>query len=765
MFASVIIDNPSSSTDYEFEYIIPEYALAFIGKGSRVKVKFGLSDRIWMGYVIDIYPESKFEGDKKEIIEVLDLEPLINEEQLNLSIYLQNDTICPRSRILNQMIPSSLRLKSSKYLITEDVNSLDANLAILFGGKNTLKLTNELNDNHYLINKAIKKGQVKLMYEATDNVTNPQITKYFLTEEEYQAKSFLTTNSVERDFMIFLKEQDEPLSLTEILESYPISSYRVKKLADMGFINKKKFTKKIEKRKNVSISDTDIIELPKKFIELLNSTNNDILWMPSSSKEELSALLQIINEDQSKGLKTLILVPDILSSYRYQSLLIRFTNKQVLCLNSDLSSRENYEIFDLVRTNQYDIMITTPIGALYPYQNIGTIIIIDQENDNYRNDQSPRYDLNEVFSYRKQALNSRLIYHSYAPTISCYSKTYTVLPKIESDERNVQVINLTEELMKGNKSPISYSLHESIKNTLDKKEKVLLILNNKGYSQGIVCRSCGKTIKCAKCDTTLQYQQEKEMLSCPSCGSRYPFEKKCPSCGSTYIRHIGLGMEKLKEVLEQEFKGIKVSLLNDSNYQVLEDELMKLNDDETDVIISSDIFSRSIINNKITLVGIMALDIVAKAPNYHANEKTYSMLQHALLHLTNSNNKMIIQTYDSNLPVLKYFLLDDYEQFFIEELKNRDNLKLDPIYEVNRIFIKAEYKEMYKTANEIRRSLYDLIKYNVQILGPAYNKTEKAVSLIVKHQSKRINEIYNDIYKKYQNSKVMILFDKYPKNL
>ena len=224
-------------------------------------------------------------------------------------------------------------------------------------------------------------------------------------------------------------------------------------------------------------------------------------------------------------------------------------------------------------------------------------------------------------------------------------------------------------------------------------------------------------------------------------------------------------MEKLKEVLEQEFSGVRVSLLNDSNYQNLEDELMKLNDDETDVIISSDIFSRSIINNKITLVGIMALDIVAKAPNYHANEKTYSMLQHALLHLTNANNKMIIQTYDSNLPVLKYFLLDDYEQFFIEELKNRDNLKLDPIYEVNRIFIKAEYKEMYKTANEIRRSLYDLIKYNVQILGPAYNKTEKAVSLIVKHQSKRINEIYNDIYKKYQNSKVMILFDKYPKNL
>ena len=139
-----------------------------------------------------------------------------------------------------------------------------------------------------------------------------------------------------------------------------------------------------------------------------------------------------------------------------------------------------------------------------------------------------------------------------------------------------------------------------------------------------------------------------------------------------------------------------------------------------------------------------------------------------------------ISSDNESIVLKKYSLVESVDNFItqyveavhqsskkeiIEELKNRDNLKLDPIYEVNRIFIKAEYKEMYKTANEIRRSLYDLIKYNVQILGPAYNRTEKAVSLIVKHQSKRINEIYNDIYKKYQNSKVMILFDKYPKNL
>ena len=765
MFASVIIDNPSSSTDYEFEYLIPEYALAFIQKGSRVKVKFGLSERIWMGYVIDIYSESKFEGDKKEIIEVLDFEPLINDEQLELSKYLHSDTICPRSRILNLMIPSSLRLKSDKYLVTDDVQELDANLAIMFGGKNSIKITNELKDKHHLINKAIKSGKVKVVFDARDKLTNPTITKYYLSMEEYHSKSFLVTNSVENEFMQFLAELGESLSLNEILERYPISSYRVKKLADTGFIKKEKVVKKVNKRKSISVSDLDIIELPNKYIELLNTTNNDILWMPSSSIEELSVLLQIIDEDQQKNRKTLILVPDILSSYRYQSILLRNTNLEVLCLNSDISERENYEIFEQIRSNQYDVMITTPVGALYPYQNIGSIIIMDQENDNYRNDQSPRYDLNEVFSYRKKQLESRLIYHSYAPTIKCYSKVYTILPKLENKQSDIQVVNLTEELFKGNKSPISVNLHNSIVDTLNKKEKILLILNNRGYSQGIVCRSCGKTIKCSKCDTTMQYQLEKDVLSCPSCGNRQSYEKKCPSCGSEYIRHIGLGMEKLKEVLEKEFSGIRVSILNDSNYQSLEDELIKLNDDQIDVIISSDIFSRSIINNKITLVGILALDIVSKAPNYHAYEKTYSMLKHALLHLTNQNSKMIIQAYDPNISVLKYFLLDNYEDFFIEELKNRDNLKLDPIYEVNRIFIKAEYKEMYKIGNEIRRYLYDTIKYRVQVLGPAYNKTEKAVSLIVKHQTKNINEIYMDIYKKYQNSKVMILFDKYPKNI
>ena len=117
MFASVIIDNPSSATDYEFEYIVPEYAQAFIKVGCRVKVKFGTGERLWMGYVIDLHEDSLFDGDKKELVEVLDLEPLLNDEQLALSEYLKNDVICPKSRILNLMIPSSLRLKPLKYLV------------------------------------------------------------------------------------------------------------------------------------------------------------------------------------------------------------------------------------------------------------------------------------------------------------------------------------------------------------------------------------------------------------------------------------------------------------------------------------------------------------------------------------------------------------------------------------------------------------------------------------------------------------------------
>jgi primosomal protein N' (replication factor Y) len=228
---------------------------------------------------------------------------------------------------------------------------------------------------------------------------------------------------------------------------------------------------------------------------------------------------------------------------------------------------------------------------------------------------------------------------------------------------------------------------------------------------------------------------------------------------------MGLGMEKLKEVVEQEFPEIRVSVLKDSSYQLLEEELIKLHDDLTDVIISSDVFSRSIINNDIDLVGIINIDLVTKAPSHHSKEKAYSMLKHASMHLTNEYQKLIIQTYNPEESILKHFILDEYDKFFLEELKSRELLKLDPLYEINRIFVKAEYKEMYKTANIIRKHLYNTIKYNIQVLGPAYNKTERCVQLIVKHQNKKINDVYNQIYKLYQNSKTMIIFDKYPRSI
>lgn len=764
MYASVIIDNPSSATDYEFEYIVPEYAQAFIKVGCRVKVKFGSSDRLWMGYVIDLHSEALFEGEKKALVEVLDLEPLINDEQLALSEYLKNDTICPRSRILNLMIPSSLRLKSSKYLVTDDVTALDANLALLFNGKSTLKITNELENYSKIINKALKEGAVRLTYETSDSVANPQITKYYISEEDYHNKAFLINNSVELDFLSFLKNQVEPLSLNEILESYPISSYRVKKLADLGFISKKKFKHIKYKKREILVNKSELINLTDKFKELLTNSE-EMLWMPSCVKEELTVLLEVIKQDQQLGKKTLIVVADILSSYRYQSILSFNTDLKVLCLNSDISASENYDIFHKIKSNEYDIMVTTPIGAMYPYHNIGTILIIDQESENYRNDQSPRYDLNKVFKYRSKSLNSRLIFHSYAPTLECYASTLTVLPKIDAFTPRVEVVNLKNELMMGNKSPISCKLHNEIENTITKKGKVLLILNNKGYSQFVLCRSCGDVIRCHDCDTPMQYQKEKELLVCPTCGDRRSFEQQCPSCGSHSIRHVGLGMEKLKEVLEEEFRGIRVSVLKDSNYSTLEEELIKLYDDSTDIIISSDVFSRSVVNNRIDLVGIVNLDIVTKAPSYHANEKAYSMLKHALFHLDNEDKKLIIQTYNPELSVLKHLLLDQYDQFFIEELKTREVLRLDPIYEVNRIFVKAEYKEMYKTANIIKRHLYNTIRHNIQVLGPAYNKTERCVQLIIKHQCKNINNVYQQIYKLYQNSKIMIIFDKYPRSI
>ena len=365
--------------------------------------------------------------------------------------------------------------------------------------------------------------------------------------------------------------------------------------------------------------------------------------------------------------------------------------------------------------------------------------MLDQESLNYRSDQSPRYDLNKVLNdlvdlkktYDEKDV--KLVYESCAPSLNIYKEAMLghikLITSKKEDNIKYDVVNLTTLSKEFKSTIINPSLYMKINEDLLKKEKVILILNNKGYASSVTCRTCGKTLKCLSCNVPFQYHKEKHELYCPACYKKIPEPKLCPVCKGTKLSYDGFGMEKLEEYTKSLFDTAQIEVLKESSVDKLEDVIDRFNQNELDILITSDTFSRSVDIERLLNKG-----------------------------------SMIIQTYEPNSTVLKNFILNDYDEYFYEELKLRETLKVEPLYEVNRILVKGDFKEVFIIASNIKKTILN-INPNILVIGPSYNYKEKKVQLIVKHKDPNIKKVYMHIYTMFQKKDTMVIFDRYSKSI
>lgn len=765
MIAHVIIDNPSSQVDIEFDYLVPKDQNVFVGM--RVKVPFGTSNKPTLGIVLDVNESSTYNGNLKEVIEVLDKTPFLNEKSIELAKYIKKETICPISRILNLMIPQAKRLKTVEYLQVINGHNLDANLLKEFKGETIVKYTSRFDKYETQIKKAILNNDLKIVKDAVEKKTKKWLKKYVVNIEKYNL-FYQEIKNVDALFLLKELIDKEAMTIDEIISDYGVSEYLIKKLHKNGFLDEKyELVSRIKERVlSLKVDELKKIDYVSKYMNKIDETNK-FLYLANSKTEEQVFIRELLNKNLKDNNKVLIVVPDILRGYELYTFVKKHFNNSVCNLNSSISNDEIDEYYDLIQEEEFEIVITTPAYALWPYKNISTILMIDQESSNYRNDQSPRYDLNIVLEKIAEMNNSKLIYHSYCPLLRTYTlgmlnKLTLLHEKIDTD-KDITIVNMMDALRHNESMIISNTLKDKIEERLNKKEATLLILNNKGYSKSVSCRVCGSTINCFKCKIPLQYNKEKNELYCPACYYKQKVVKTCPKCYSDKLTYNGYGMEQLEEVIKKMFPNKNVLTLKDSTYLDLEEVIYELNSGNLDIVITSDTFSRTINSKRLTLVGIVNLDVVLNIPSFDANHKAYSMLAHAK-EITN-DGELVIQTFSPKHNVLKNFILNNYDEYYFVELNNRKQLQVEPLYEVNRILIQADYSEVFKIANNIKKTILNIIKEDIFVIGPSYNFKEKKVQLIVKHKNQNISNIYMHIYELYQKSKTLIIFDRYSKNI
>ncbi len=777
MYVSVIVNIPASKVDKLFEYRIPSDLEPFIAVGERIKIPFGDANRVIHGFIVDIHQEPLYDKEKiKDVIELPDLKSIINEEQFKTAIYLKETCYSPLVRILNLMIPSGLRMYTLKYLVVNDLLKIDANLAKVLNGRNKVLINKELLKYNNQIQKEIKLGNAFITYEADDR------------EHQIYKKVYTLNPNNDLSYLLKMKNHDLYDKVNNLLKNYQyekkellalkISDQQIKKLVTNQTLIVSEILKSRIKEKSYAIDDyyykNNIEKIAEKFYDSYHNSNKPFLFVPKNDNQIIQGLGGIIIDNLAKHQKTIIMVPDILSSYKFADLLKKYLNLTILCLNSNLSEGETLDIYFKVDDGDYDVIVTTPVGALWPYQNIGTIVMIDEESDNYLNDQSPRYDLRRVMMFRAHNLKARMLYISSSPSLETFSKA--INDKIgmldyrtfnQTDLVEVVVSDLNAEFKKGNYAPITTDLHQAILHNLAVREPILIILNNKGMSDFVICRECGNVEKCSKCLISYKYRAKDDRLVCPACGKSISFNHQCSKCGSSKIKYMGLGIEKLKQYLEETYPNIRIRVIDEPKYVVFKHTIEKIDAGEVDLIIATSPFSRGLSTVKITLIGVMSLDIVLKKPGYRSHHDAYSMLTNLkkIIDRGNEKTKMIIQTYNPNHFVLKNFIMNDYYSYYKEEIKKRYILNVNPFYEINRILVKGSYDIIYKKASEIRQRIYGL--ENTIIIGPTYNYTERGAQLIIKTKNEKIDQFYQTLYNESQesSSNYTLIIDKNPRSI
>jgi len=773
MYAKVIVDVTSSKVDMEFDYHVPDHLVESIKVGARVVVSFG--SREVFGFVLELKDFTEYQGTIKDIASLLDHEPFITQEQLSLSRHLKLSTTSLMISCLNLMIPDSLKGKTDKYIVVNDFGPLDADLGMVFQGKKKIPFSKDLEKLYKKIKKAEKLGLIDIVYQAKQ-VGGLRFIKKYRLKPEYTRDDFLEVRSVkQRSALLRLQQIDDFLTVEELCDRLECSAYLIQTVIQANYLDVVKIDQikrhepyRQSTRKHTVKTDNPVFEHLKK------AAGKPLLCHFSNERTIVQTELDLIGTHLKNQKKVLFLVPNLIQIAQYELLFKTRFDCETATFDGSIPFGEYYENYRRFLRGEVQIALGTKKAAFLPLEAVDLVIVDSCESALYVNDQSPRYHMIDVLLHRGKTIPFQLCLFSVSPSLMQYEQglkgTFHLFEDLSKPACIIKVIDMKKELSEGNKGVLSRVLHDELDIRQKNKQQSLLILNNKGYSQFVLCRECGHVAKCPNCKVSLKYDLKKNTLYCGYCTYSISFEKECPSCKSKHIRQMGFGLDKLEEVLQNEFPNAKILRVDADSHPTSKSyakTMMQIEEGDADIIIGTEVLIRMSSFDNITLIGMLSADLLLSMPDYQAREKTFQMLTQSISKLNDKKDAFaIIQVYEPYHYAISTAVQNDFLEFVRKEFIAREQGGYPPYQQVNRILIKGSWKETFKVGNTLKKAMLNLIATQKTILGPIYNDKARAVQLIIKYKPDfDLSTIYQIIYDQYKDSTCDIIVERYPNNL
>jgi primosomal protein N' (replication factor Y) len=442
--------------------------------------------------------------------------------------------------------------------------------------------------------------------------------------------------------------------------------------------------------------------------------------------------LEAIEHTLAKGREAIFLVPEIsLTPQMVERFKSRF-GADVAVLHSALSQGERYDEWRKIIRKQVKVVVGARSAIFAPFENVGLIVIDEEHESSYKQEETPRYHAREVALWRAKENNAVLLMGSATPSLETYAlATRGRYELLEMPDRvgnrpmpQVHVVDMREELQAENRSMFSRKLHELIADRLAKQEQMVIFLNRRGFSTFVMCRSCGYTLRCIHCDISLTYHKTNHTARCHYCGYTILQPSHCPECQSEHIRFFGTGTQKVEEELAKLFPGIRVIRMDvdtTSRKGSHEELLNKFRRGQGDVLLGTQMIAKGLDFPRVTLVGVIAADTSLHLPDFRAAEKTFQLLtqvggragRHELA------GDVVIQTYTPQHYSIVHATRHDYPAFYREEMLQRRRTGYPPYFRLVLVtFSHEEVPVVVRAAHVVGDYLRQRIAQTTVLLGP-----------------------------------------------
>lgn len=746
-----------------YTYALPPVLAERARPGCRVLVPFGR--KILTGYIVGVHDE--LEGDLtpeevKEIEALVDEEPILTEEILALTRWVADYYHAPWGECLRSALPAGLAASSEPYLtITERGRAALVGLdgrrressfyrALERLSREGTVRARDLREDGAKASRASaiareleQKGFVRVQQRMGEERVRPKLLNAVrLLAPPPEGGAGRTSDAQERVIAELERRGGEAL-FSEVVEATGASPSVLRTLEKRGRVEIHAREVRRDPMADIKIPDVDLLELTGPQREALDHIHAGLesgeyrafLLHGVTGSGKTEVYIRAMREALERGKTALMLVPEINLTPVFSRRLASHFGDAVAILHSELSDGERLDEWKRIRRGEARVVIGTRSAVYAPLQNIGIIVVDEEHETSYKQEETPRYHGRDTAVYRAREAKAIVVLGSATPSLETFHNAqrgkyvYIRLPGRVGDRplARVETIDMREVFQElGKQQALAPQLIEAIRETTARGEQVLVLLNRRGYSSFLLCRSCGLAIQCPNCDVTLTYHRSRARLICHYCNHQAPVPAGCPACAGQFIYYVGEGTEQLEDRLHELFPEVSIARLDRDTARrkgTYERVISAFAAGEIRVLVGTQMIAKGHDFPNVTLVGVVSVDAGLSMPDFRAAERTFQLLTQVAGRAGRGElpGRVLIQTYHPEHYALVHAGEQDYEGFYDREIQFRRAMRYPPFTTLINFLVQDEELSRAKTwAAEVAKALMRAAAgREMRVLGPA----------------------------------------------